>query len=80
MLSYEDCHGTFLHKYINGTMVANYKLSVTGAIIDHPQANGIACLLVLVGGIYGVLQTDGSLLWISALGWDGLGAIMSCLA
>lgn len=50
-----DCHGTFLHKYINGTMVGNYKLSVSGQVIDFPQADGHNCLMATVAGAFGVL-------------------------
>ncbi|WP_136028482.1 hypothetical protein [Microbacterium sp. PF5] len=75
-----DCHGSFLHKYISGVMVANYKLSVTGTVIDHPKPDPIGCLMSIVSGVFGVLSADGSLIWISALGFTGMGGIMTCLA
>lgn len=75
-----DCHGTFLHKYINGVQVANYKLSVTGAVIEHPQPDALACVLVIAGGVVGVLATDGTLLWATAAGLNAIGFVTSCLA
>lgn len=76
----KDCHGSYLHKYINGSLVKIYRLSATGQVIAHPTRDGVSCLLAVAGGFTAFLNPVGDIVWAASVGIAGLGFITSCLA
>jgi hypothetical protein len=64
----DDCHGTYLQKYINGSMVANYNLTLCRRQRgQHPPGYPVSddCALALFGTVGLVLfPPTGAVAWV----------------
>lgn len=75
-----DCHGSYLHKYINGVMVANYHLAYGGGAAQNPPGN-IGCVLAIAGTVsLFYFPPTGVAAWVVNGGLAAAGLFVSCTA
>lgn len=75
-----DCHGSYLHKYINGVMVANYHLAYGGGAAQNPPGN-IGCVLAIAGAVsLFYFPPTGVAAWVVNGGLAAAGLLVSCTA
>ena len=79
-----DCHGSFLQKYINGTMVANYNLVYDGGAQDFVPSGDGWCILALARTAAAALAAPGTggsslLLWVTGVAAASAGTLHECV-
>ncbi|UOE43167.1 hypothetical protein [Agromyces larvae] len=75
-----DCHGSYLQKYINGSMVANYHLAYGGGAAQVPPWN-TGCVLAVASGVaLFVFPPTGATAWVVVGGLTAAGLYVSCVA
>lgn len=73
-----DCHGSFMHKYINGSMVANISLAPQPASSINPHAWD--CIFALAGSVALIWDPPAETwIWITSAAAAGWG-LQACLA
>lgn len=76
-----NCHGSYLHKYINGVKVASYRLALGGGIAAPRPAWNTGCVLAVASGVaLFVFPPTGATAWVTLGGLAAAGLYTSCVA
>jgi len=74
-----DCHGSFLHKYINGALVANYRLAYGGGAATTWTWTEGCIITVALAGVALIEGPVGAVEWLSLSVATGYG-LRECTA
>lgn len=76
-----DCHGSYLHKYINGVKVASYRLALGGGIAAPRPAWSAGCVIAVASDVaLFVFPPTGATAWVTLGGLAAAGLYTSCVA
>lgn len=75
-----NCKGSYLHRYINGKLVANIHLTPNGAIATEYHFDPSAeCVLGITTTAYAILTANGKVAWVMA-SLSGVSTLSACIS